>query len=126
MNTKPSLSIQARLLKQFIVLEIEGPITMFTSPEVRNSLVRCYDQDKGIIVDLSGVHYMDSSGVATLVEGLSWSRKRKKEFVLVGLGLNVYNAFYLNKLNMIFNIRSGISSPPDGNRASDIQFADQA
>ncbi|MDO9323948.1 MAG: STAS domain-containing protein, partial [Methanoregula sp.] len=43
---------------------------------------------KGIIVDLSGVSFMDSSGIATLVEGLQWSKKEKRQFILTGLGTN--------------------------------------
>ena len=49
---------------------------------------------------------MDSSGIATLVEGLQWSKKEKREFILTGLGTNVLNALTLTKLNTVFSIKS--------------------
>ena len=87
------------------VIMAEGEIDMFSSPNLRNKLVPFFEKKiKGIIVDLSGVSFMDSSGIATLVEGLQWSKKNNKAFVLTGLGTNVMNALCLTKLDNIFTI----------------------
>ena len=56
------------------------------------------------MVDLSNVSYMDSSGIATLVEGLQWSRKNNRQFILAGLGDTVFNALSLTKLDQVFTI----------------------
>jgi anti-sigma B factor antagonist len=49
---------------------------------------------------------MDSSGIATLVEGLQWSKKADRKFILTGLGTNVKNALALTKLDNIFSIET--------------------
>lgn len=87
------------------IIVVEGDIDMFTSPGLRDTLVPMFKKGlKGIVVNLSGVSFMDSSGIATLVEGLQWSRKDGKAFVLTGLGSNVRNALSLTKLENVFTI----------------------
>ena len=113
------LDLSEKKLTHFILLEAAGRISMFSSHLLRNRLLKHYNGNRGIIVDLSGVEYMDSSGVATLVEGLSWSRKKNKEFVLVGLGLHLYNTLSLTKLAHLFNIKADIV-PPEPPRSSSL------
>lgn len=92
------------------VVIVEGEIDMFTSPGLRDKLVPYFKKKvKGIIVDLSGVLFMDSSGIATLVEGLQWSKKNNKDFILTGLGTNVLNSLSLTKLDNVFNIKTDIN-----------------
>ncbi len=89
------------------LITVAGEIDMFTSPNLRDKLLPLFEKDiKGIIVDLKDVSFMDSSGIATLVEGLQWSKKNSKEFVLTGLGTNVLNALSLTKLEKVFNIQT--------------------
>lgn len=87
------------------VVNVEGDIDMFTSPGLRDTLLPMFKAGlKGIVVDLTNVSFMDSSGIATLVEGLQWSKKQNKAFVLAGLGTNVKNALSLTKLENVFTI----------------------
>lgn len=99
------LGVKTKELKNFVLFEIAGEINMFTSPYLRKKLMEHYCSNKGIIVDLSEVFFMDSSGVATLVEGLSWSKRYDKEFILVGLGFSIYQALSLTKLESLFKIK---------------------
>ncbi|WDP85811.1 MAG: STAS domain-containing protein [Desulfobacter sp.] len=88
---------------------VEGEIDMFTSPNLRDTLLPWYSPETdAIIVDLSGVRFMDSSGIATLVEGLQWSTKEDRKFILTGLGKTVFNALSLTKLTHIFSIEKSI------------------
>jgi len=80
---------------------------MFSSPGLRDKLVPMFEKGlKGIIVNLAKVSFMDSSGIATLVEGLQWSKKDGSGFILSGLGTNVLNALSLTKLENVFTIAS--------------------
>lgn len=88
------------------VIQVQGEVDMFTSPNLRDALVPYFKQKvKGVVVDLSGVSFMDSSGIATLVEGLQWSKKENRAFILAGLGTTVFNALSLTKLDNVFNIQ---------------------
>ena len=87
------------------ISRVEGEVDMFTSPGLRDKLTPFFEKKiNAIVVDLSGVSFMDSSGIATLVEGLQWSKRVNKAFVLTGLGANVMNALSLTKLETVFTI----------------------
>lgn len=84
---------------------VEGEIDMFTSPNLRDTLLPYFKPSTpAVIVDLSKVSFMDSSGIATLVEGLQWSKKEDRQFILAGLGETVFNALSLTKLDNVFSI----------------------
>jgi anti-sigma B factor antagonist len=96
------------------IVNVEGEIDMFTSPNLRDTLVPFFKKKaQGIVVDLSLVSFMDSSGIATLVEGLQWSKKEKRAFVLSGLGNTVSNALSLTKLDNVFTIKKTIQEALD-------------
>ena len=102
-----SFKIKSKEKENIGVVVVDGEVDMFTSPNLRDKLVPFFEKGiKGIIVDLSGVSFMDSSGIATLVEGLQWSKKEQgRQFILTGPGPNVKNALALTKLDNIFTIK---------------------
>ncbi|MCP3941025.1 MAG: STAS domain-containing protein [Desulfobacteraceae bacterium] len=91
------------------LVHVEGEIDMFTSPSLRDTLLPFFKKKvRGIIVDLSLVSFMDSSGIATLVEGWQWSKKENRQFILTGLGKTVFNALSLTKLDDVFTIKDDV------------------
>ena len=98
--------IESTEKKHIAIIRVEGEVDMFTSTSLRDTLMLYFDKKKvaAVVVDLAGVSFMDSSGIATLVEGLQWSRKKNRSFVLAGLGDTVYNALSLTKLDNVFSI----------------------
>ena len=98
-------SINTKEKDGIALIFVEGEIDMFTSPNLRDTLLPYFKPStQGIVVDLSGVSFMDSSGIATLVEGLQWSKKEDRKFILAGLGETVFNALSLTKLDNVFSI----------------------
>jgi len=88
------------------LVNVEGEIDMFTSPNLRDTLLPFFKKNvRGIILDFTQVSFMDSSGIATLVEGLQWSKKENRKFILTGLGKTVFNALSLTKLDNVFTIK---------------------
>ena len=88
-----------------VQLAVDGEVNIHTSPELRERLKPLLNAGhKEIHIDLSGVNFMDSAGIATLVEGLQWSRSTGGRFVLSGLTENVHDVFSLSKLDTVFEI----------------------
>ncbi|MDX8389430.1 MAG: STAS domain-containing protein [Mariprofundaceae bacterium] len=88
-----------------VSLAIRGEVNIHTSTQLRNHLKPLLTANtRSIHIDLSGVNFMDSAGIATLVEGLQWSRSAGGKFVLVGLTDNVRDVFTLSKLDTVFTI----------------------
>jgi len=87
------------------LLRVIGDVTIHTSPRLREQLKPLLTaQMKEVQVALDDVDFMDSSGIATLVEGLQWGRLTGGRFVLSGLRDNVRDIFSLAKLDMVFEI----------------------
>jgi anti-sigma B factor antagonist len=100
-----SFSIKTSENKNIAMLELQGEINIYSSPIFRDKLLMvCKKGIKEVIVDLSHVTFMDFSGVATLIEGLKWSKKVEKSFVLMNVGTNVMNSLSLTKLETAFKI----------------------
>ena len=93
------------------IIEITGDIDLYSSPQVRDAIL---DAVKGkrspVVVNLEGVTYIDSSGVATLVEGLQLTRGYDGAFRLAGLSARVQEVFELARLEKVFAIYGDISA----------------
>ena len=102
-----SFKIKSNEKNDIGIITIEGEIDMFTSPDLLKKLLLFFQRKvKTILVDLSGVTFMDSAGVATLVEGLRWSKKKNGgNFILTGIGVSVKKALVLTKLDNVFDIK---------------------
>ena len=57
-----------------------------------------------VIVNMEKVRYIDSAGVASLVEGLKVSRDMKSTFALYGLSKTAQEVFELTRLVKVFEI----------------------
>ncbi len=93
-----------------VQLTLRGVINIHTATQLREHLKPLLDgHHKDVRVDLSSIKFIDSAGIATLVEGLQWSRASGKRFVLSGLSSNVRDIFSLAKLDTVFDIEEGTS-----------------
>jgi len=81
------LQIAARRLDQATIFDITGHIDLANSPELRKTLLKELRENKTprVILNLTGVRYIDSSGVASLVEGLKAAKDQGLRFILFGL-----------------------------------------
>ena len=102
-----SLHIETEHTGKAATITVKGDVTIQTSPELRNALQPLFDSNPEMIrVVLNDVKFMDSSGIATLVEGLQWSKASGGRFVLSGLSETVRDVFELAKLDTIFEIEA--------------------
>lgn len=88
-----------------VIVAVSGEVDMNTSPEVRGVLSPLFsERPPALIVDLSGVRYIDSSGIATLVEGLQWSHRSQTPFRLYGMTPAVKDVFEMARLESLFEV----------------------
>jgi len=91
-------------------LTLSGVVNIHTATQLRQHLKPLLDdKHQEVRVDLGGVSFIDSAGIATLVEGLQWSRGDGRRFILSGLSENVRDIFELAKLDTVFEIDNGES-----------------
>lgn len=87
------------------IITIEGDIDLYSSPKVREKISRLIEKKIPVImINLQGVKYMDSSGIATFVEGFQNIKKYKGKLIFYNLQTLVRDIFELTKLEKIFEI----------------------
>lgn len=104
-----ALEITVDKNENYSVITIEGEIDLYSSPDVRSVLLNLIkNKSKQIYVNLEKVNYMDSSGVATFIEGLQMVNRYRGRFALLALKDNVREVFKLTRLDKIFEIFDNI------------------
>ncbi len=87
------------------VVALSGEIDLHQSPQV---LARLDPLIKGrspaIRVDLSGVSYMDSSGIATMIDAMQRTEAYGGKFTLCGIRPTVLKVFNIARLDQVFEI----------------------
>jgi anti-sigma B factor antagonist len=87
------------------VIDVTGDIDMGTSPGLRKTLLESLKNNPRLVVNMREVRYIDSSGIASLVEVLKEARSKEKKLVLFGLNAAVHDVLQLTRLAKIFEIR---------------------
>jgi anti-sigma B factor antagonist len=87
------------------VLPLEGEIDLHISPRISASLSAMITQKpRQLVVDLTKVSYIDSSGLAVLIEGMQNVEAYGGKFALAGLQPNVRPIFEIARLDQVFRI----------------------
>jgi anti-sigma B factor antagonist len=101
----PVLEVGSAAVGGAWVVSPRGDVDLMGSPTLKAELRRVQGLKPGrIVVDLSGVSYMDSSGLATLVECMQGARKQGFSLVLCGMQARVRAIFEIAKLTLVFAI----------------------
>ncbi len=87
-----------------LIVALKGDVDLQSSPEARTILLDCVGKKKPVLVDLSGVGYIDSSGVASLVESLQTARKSGTNVILVAVSEGALRVLQLARLDKVFTI----------------------
>lgn len=99
------MKVQVRNADNITILDCSGDVDLYSSTHLREALLEQMQSGvPSILVNMSEVSYIDSSGIATLVEGLQLSRQTKTRFGLYGLRSNARSVLELARLHKVFNI----------------------
>jgi anti-sigma B factor antagonist len=97
--------IQPRTEGEWEVIEVQGEVDMFTAPKLRESLTQAADAGKNrIVVDLTNVSFMDSTGLGTLVGGLKRVKENDGILALVCTHRPVLRVLSITGLTNVFPI----------------------
>jgi anti-sigma B factor antagonist len=85
------------------IIDCWGDIDLYSSTDLREALLtEMRSGTPGVLINMTDVTYIDSSGIATLVEGLQLSRQTKTRFGLFGLRPNARSVLQLARLDKVF------------------------
>lgn len=87
------------------VLEVEGQVDLYVAPELKERTWRVLDEGRPrVIVDLSGVTFMDSTGLGVLVGALKRIRAARGALALVITDYDIERLLELTGLDGSFQI----------------------
>jgi anti-sigma B factor antagonist len=93
------------------VFSISGDIDMYSSPELRKELLDIIKKkEKNLIVNFRDVTYIDSSGIATFVEGLKGMMSYGGKLKLLSIPDKIVEIFTFSKLDKVFEIYGDIEN----------------
>ena len=100
------MEISSRQLETATIFDVTGDIDLANSPAIRKALLREVKEKRTprVVMNLSKVRYIDSSGVASLVEGLKAARDAGTRFILFGLSTTAREVLQLSRLLRIFEV----------------------
>lgn len=98
------MTISVRKFAAARIVDLEGEVDLGTSPNLRQTLFHLLGETPRLALNLQALRYIDSSGIATLLEVLKDAQSLQKEFVLFGLSPAVRDVFRLTHVNRIFRI----------------------
>ena len=89
-------------LDDTVIVALEGEIDLECSPAMRKVLLDNLCRGRLMIVDMSGVSLIDSSGVAGLLEAFQEAKKKGRKFGLAAVTEPVMKVFRLARLEKVF------------------------
>jgi anti-sigma B factor antagonist len=105
--SNPALTISSRTERGSRVIAPVGDVDLNAAPTLKAHLRTAHGEmaaGSRLVIDLAGVPYMDSSGLATLVESMQASRRTGFDLKLCNLAPRVRAIFEIAKLNRVFTI----------------------
>jgi len=86
-------------------ISITGEIDLYSSPDLKKKIMGLVKKkEKEILVDFANVSYIDSSGIATLVEALKGMMGYGGVLTFINLNNDIKEVFSFARLDKIFNI----------------------
>jgi len=112
-----NFSAKIRQVGEISIVEVTGKLTSFESGALRNSIAQLLKEGrKLILLNLSGLAYLDSSGIGDLVQAYMSVIKRGGEMKVVGLSDKVEEILKITQLYQVFqefqDERSALQSFP--------------
>ena len=103
MNTLPN-SVASERGDGYVLVRLSGEVDLSWSQDVRRVVLDALAGGNTVGVELSAVSYIDSSGIAALVEGLQSAKSKGKKFDLVSVSKSVMAVLELARLDRVFAI----------------------
>lgn len=96
----------------YTIILLSGDVDLQYSPQAREQILKYLNDGHHVMVDLSSVKYIDSSGVASLVEGYQVAKTKSLQFGLLGVSDSALQVLQLARLDRVFPIYHSIDEAP--------------
>lgn len=99
------IQITDNVQSDVLICNVEGEINIDTSPQLRRTFGEYINKNnKKIVVDFTGVSYIDSSGIATFIELFQRLKKIEGKFRICAMSPKVKSVFEVTKVLKLFEV----------------------
>ena len=99
-----SMELTSEMRDGVQVVHAKGEIDLNVSPELRRTLLDALSGGHDLLVDLHEVGFIDSSGIASLVEALQAARRHGCRFALARVSAPALRVIRLAQLDRVFTL----------------------
>jgi anti-sigma B factor antagonist len=93
-----------------VIVQLEGEVDLRHSPSLRKVLMDLMVLNRSVVVDLGRVEYIDSSGIASLVEAYQMTRRNGGRFVLASISAPAMRVLQLARLDRVFTLAESVDA----------------
>lgn len=93
-----------------LLVTLQGDVDLEHSTAVRKLLLNAASKGRDLLIDLSDVTYLDSSGIASMIEAMHMARKNGAAFRLFSANEQVRRVFELARLDKVFQISPNLET----------------
>jgi anti-sigma B factor antagonist len=101
-------------LGDYVLVRLKGEVDLSWSQQVRRAILDALGGGAKVGVELSEVSYIDSSGIAALVEGFQSARSKGRQFGLVAASSAVMSVLQLARLDKVFPLFANVEAARAG------------
>ena len=99
------MKINSREKSNVVILDISGEIDLYNASEIMSTMNKlCESKRYNVIINLSEVEYIDSSGIGVLISGSMRLKEHQRELKLINVYTPVKKVFELTNLTSFFDI----------------------
>jgi anti-sigma B factor antagonist len=101
-----NLKVETRSPREGVaVIALGGEVDVYTSPRLKQEMVDLLNRGiVNLVVDLSSVEYLDSTGLGVLIGGLKRAREHAGDLRLICDNVRILRIFEITGLTKIFDI----------------------
>ncbi len=100
------MGMDVAMFEGYRTVNMQGRLDVVVAADLRRELTEmCAEPEARVAVDLRGVDFIDSAGLAALVRGLRTAEASGGSFCLIGpLPSDAMRIFELTRFDLVFNI----------------------
>jgi anti-sigma B factor antagonist len=98
------MNLSIRTSESTRIVDISGDVDLRASPLLMKQLFEALKEAPKVVINLTDIRYIDSSGIAVMLEALKESQRLKRQFVLYGMNGLVHDVFKLTHVIQIFQV----------------------
>jgi len=98
------MNVETRTRDGVRIVDVSGDVDLKGSPVLRKTLFGALKEAPKVALNLAAIRYIDSSGIAVMIEGLKEAQRLNRDFVLFGMSPAVLDVFKLTHVIRIFRV----------------------